>query len=126
MKTKMIITILIVIVFSFNTNAQNENKSNKDKKQSGYANVEAIKTYERVAEKGYKSIDIFRKLGDSHYFNGDMEKAAKWYGELFAMTTDLESVYYYRYSDALKYIGNNDKSNEMFEKFNVLSEIDNK
>jgi tetratricopeptide (TPR) repeat protein len=124
MKKKMSFTILIVIIFSFSTYAQNEKKIINDKKQSRFANVEAIKTYERVAEKGYKSIDMFQKLGNAHYFNGDMEKAAKWYGELFSMTTDLESVYYYRYSHALKSIGENDKSNVMFEKFNVLSEMD--
>ncbi|UQD57113.1 tetratricopeptide repeat protein [Flavobacterium sp. K5-23] len=126
MKTKMTISILIVLVFSLYSQAQNGNKTINDNKQTNYTNFEAIKTYERVAEKGYKSIDIFRKLGDSHYFNGDMTKAAKWYGELFIMTTNLESVYYYRYSDALKQTGNNDKSKEMFEKFNELSEVDNR
>jgi hypothetical protein len=28
----------------------------------GYAYVDAIKTYERIAEKGYKSVDLFQKL----------------------------------------------------------------
>lgn len=91
------------------------------KKQGEYASVMMINTYERVAEKGYKSIDIFRQLGNKFYFNDELEKAARWYEELFAMTSDLEAEYYYRYSASLKAIGENGKANEMLEIFNQLS-----
>jgi hypothetical protein len=39
----------------------------------------------RVAEKGYKS-EIFQKLGNAFYFNDELDKAARWYAELFAIT----------------------------------------
>lgn len=91
------------------------------KKQGGYAYVVMIKTYERVAEKGYKSVDIFQKLGNAFYFNDELDKAARWYGELFAMTPDLDVEYYYRYAASLKAIGENDKANEMLARFNQLS-----
>jgi hypothetical protein len=39
-----------------------------------------------LADKGYKSVDMFQKLGNAYYFNGKLEKAAQWYGELFTMT----------------------------------------
>lgn len=91
------------------------------RKKGDYAYVTMIKTYERVAEKGYKSVDIFQKLGNAFYFNDELGKAARWYGELFAMTSDLEPEYYYRYSSSLKAIGENEKANEMLEKFNQLS-----
>lgn len=58
-----------------------------DKVNEKYAYVDVTNTYERVAAKGYKSVDLFKKLGDSYYFNSNYEKAAKWYGELFAMRT---------------------------------------
>lgn len=95
------------------------------KKQSGYAYVVMIKTYERIAEKGYKSVDIFQKLGDAFYFDDEMDKAARWYGELFAMNPALEAEYYYRYSHSLRAIGQNEKSNEMLEKFSKLSGSNN-
>jgi tetratricopeptide (TPR) repeat protein len=90
-------------------------------KQVGYASVSMIETYERVAEKGYKSIDIFQKLGNAFYFNDELDKAARWYGELFAITSDLKQEYYYRYSASLKAIGENEKANEMLARFNQLS-----
>jgi hypothetical protein len=45
------------------------------------------KTYERVAEKGYKSIC---SKSWAYYFNG-LEKT-QWYGELFAMTTESNQL----------------------------------
>jgi len=83
-----------------------------------YAFVFMIKTYERIAEKGYKSVEMFQKLGNSYFFNSEMEKAARWYCELFEMSNDLDSEYYYRYAKSLKAIGENDKANEILAKFN--------
>ena len=40
-----------------------------------------------------------------------MGKAAKWYGELFAMTTDLDAIYYDQYAKSLYAIGENEKAN---------------
>ncbi len=74
-----------------------------------------------MAEKGYKSVDMFKKLGNSYYFNAEMDKAAKWYGELFAMTCDLEPEYYNQYAQSLIFIGENDKANEMLEKLKQKS-----
>jgi hypothetical protein len=39
----------------------------------------------------------------AYYFNG-LEKT-QWYGELFAMTTEVEPAYYYRYAQSLRSIG---------------------
>ena len=47
-----------------------------------------------------------------------MTKAAKWYGELFAITTDLDPVYYNQYAKSLYAIGENDKACTIIEKLN--------
>ncbi|MBP2282211.1 outer membrane protein OmpA-like peptidoglycan-associated protein/tetratricopeptide (TPR) repeat protein [Flavobacterium sp. CG_23.5] len=119
MKNYILLYITIVSVFSCNIYSQKARVTAADKKYDNYAYVDAIKTYERVAEKGYKSVDMFKKLGNAYYFNGELDKAAKWYSELFAMSTetDLEAEYYYRYAQSLRSIGQNDKANEMLEKF---------
>jgi outer membrane protein OmpA-like peptidoglycan-associated protein len=93
--------------------------NNADKKYDGYAYINAIKTYEKVALKGYKSEDLFKKLGNSYYFNSEFESAAKWYGELFDMNTSVESEYYYRYAQCLKSIGETAKANKLMDEFNV-------
>lgn len=84
--------------------------------------VNVVHVYERVLEKGYKSIFMFKEVANHYYFKNQMEKAAKWYEELFAMTNDLEPIYYFRFGDALRKIGKADEGNSMVEKFNKLME----
>ena len=119
MKNSILLYITIISVFSFNLYSQKARVTAADKKYDSYAYVDAIKTYERVAEKGYKSVDMFKKLGNAYYFNSELDKAAKWYGELFAIAvdTDLEAEYYYRYAQSLRSISQNDKADEMLQKF---------
>lgn len=126
MKNYITLYLTIVSVFSFNCYSQKARLASADKKYDSYAYINAIKTYERVAEKGYKSADMFQKLGNAYYFNAELEQAAKWYGELFAMTSEVEPVYYYRYAQSLRSIGENKKANEMLEKFNQLSGNDSR
>jgi hypothetical protein len=91
-------------------------------KNTGYVSINPLKTYERVAEKGYKSIEMFQKLGNAYFFNEKLKEAVRWYGELFAMTTDLEPVYYYRYAQSLIFTGENEKGDEMMDKFDEMLE----
>lgn len=79
----------------------------------GVAYIDILDNYERVVEKGYKSIDIFKRLGNKYYFKGELEKAAKFYSELFVMTSDLDPEYYYRYAQSLISIRKNDTANKM-------------
>ncbi len=97
-----------------------------DKKFDGYAYIDAIKTYERVAKKGYKSEELFKKLGDAYYFNSEFENAAKWYGEMFAMNPSPAAEYYYRYAQCLKSIGETDKANKILDEFNAKYKNDSR
>ncbi|MES2573747.1 MAG: OmpA family protein [Bacteroidota bacterium] len=126
MKNFTLLYITILSVFSFNSYAQKAKIASADKKYDSYAYIDAIKTYERVAEKGYKSADMFQKLGNAYYFNAELEKAAKWYDELFAMAPDQESEYIYRYAQSLKAVGQTDKANQMMEKFYQKAGNDNR
>lgn len=83
--------------------------------------VDIIKTYEGVVEKGFETLDILKKLANSFFFNNELEKAEKYYTKLFFKTTDLEPEYYYRYSVALKSIGQTQKADEFLKKFKQLS-----
>jgi outer membrane protein OmpA-like peptidoglycan-associated protein/tetratricopeptide (TPR) repeat protein len=126
MKNNILFYITIISVFSLNIYSQKARVAAADKKYDNYAFVSAIKTYERVADKGYKSADMFQKLGNAYYFNGELEKAAQWYGELFAMTSEVEPAYYYRYAQSLRSIGENDKANQIMEKFDKMSGNDSR
>lgn len=114
--------LLLLFIFCFEVYAQNENYVT-DKIGEKYAYVDVTKTYEKVAAKGYKSIDLFQKLGNSSYAICNLDKAAKWYGELFAMTYDLDPMYYYRYAESLRYISQNEKADALLERLKRKSAI---
>lgn len=79
--------------------------------------IDVVKTYAKVLDKGYKSIDMLTKVGDRAYFDGDLATAAKYYSELFSMTKNLDPVYYYRYAQSLKAINQMGKADEMIKLF---------
>jgi outer membrane protein OmpA-like peptidoglycan-associated protein/tetratricopeptide (TPR) repeat protein len=118
MKNKIIYLVLLAITTA-NIYSQTGKVKKAEKEYDKYAYIDAIKTYERIYEKGYKSPDMLQDLGNAYYFNGELEKSAKWYGELFTMTEDLEPEYFYRYSQSLRAIKEYAKADAMMVKFNT-------
>lgn len=123
---KKYLYISLLLVGTFLSNAQEAKVKRADKAYEKFAFIDAIKTYETVAENGYKDAEMFKKLGNSYYFNSEFDKANKWYEELFAMGTVSEPEYYYRYSQTLKSVNNYQKANEMLDQFNKLSGNDHR
>lgn len=123
---KKIIYSTLVFIITMNNYSQKAKEAKADKEYDQYAYVDAIKTYERLFEKGYKSVDMLQKLGDSYYFKGDLDNAAKYYGELFALTQEVAPEYYYRYSQSLKAVKNYKKADEMLSIFNQKSGNDSR
>jgi outer membrane protein OmpA-like peptidoglycan-associated protein len=124
MKTKLIACVAFLSLISLHGNAQQAKIKAADKEYASYAYIDAIKTYEQVAAKGYKSVDLFQKLGNAYYFNSEMTEANKWYTALFDLNETLEAEYYYRYSQTLKSVGDYDKANEMLSKFSDMNKTD--
>ncbi|WP_264547917.1 OmpA family protein [Flavobacterium sp. N2820] len=119
--------ILLLFVLSISSGfAQKIKLSSADKKYDNLAYIDAIEIYEGVAEKGYKSVDLFQKLGNSYYFNANLLEANRWYSELFALGQDVAPEYYFRYSQTLKSIGDYTKANEYLTKFSQKTAADNR
>lgn len=114
---KRIIFSTIIAFVTFSAFAQEKTIKKGNKEYDKYAYFEAKDIYEKVANKGHKSVDLFQKLGDSYYFNADLVKANKWYTELFAMNETVDSEYLYRYAQTLKATGDFKKSDEYLQKF---------
>jgi outer membrane protein OmpA-like peptidoglycan-associated protein len=128
MKVIKITLMLSFIALSFNpiySQSRTIEKGNKLFKNYAYDN--AIKVYSRAIENEEEGLDLFANLADSYYQNADMENAAKWYEEL--MNFDLPSVkgeYYFRYSQALKALGEYTKSDLWLERLSTLNADDSR
>ncbi|WP_353147215.1 OmpA family protein [Flavobacterium sp.] len=97
------------------------------KANSNYENfqyIDAIKMYEKVVEKGYKSVELFSKLADSYYFQSKLKEANNWYDKLFSLNEKLKSEYYFRYAQTLKAVGDYKKADVMMDVFNQVNSSD--
>lgn len=91
-----------------------------------FVKIDILDTYTNVLDKGYRSIDMLKKVADKSYFENDFETSAKYYGELITLDPEIETVYYYRYAESLKAINQIDKANEamlLFESKNTANDI---
>ena len=120
---KIKITIVVLLVASI-VNAQKAQLATANKKFDNLAYVDAISIYEGVAKKGFKSIDLFEKLGDANYFNANLKDANKWYSELFALNQKVDAEYYYRYAQTLKSVGDYTKADEYLKSFAQINADD--
>jgi hypothetical protein len=127
--------LFIVLALSLNTFAQKSNKIPSDIKKEkaipakptnpkekvtvpAFTKIKIIENYERVLEKGYKTEAMLQVVADYRFFAEDMVAAAKWYEQLFEFCPDeLEAVYYYRYAESLKSIGQTEKAKDMMVLF---------
>ena len=125
MKTPKII-IAALLFCNFLVNAQETKINRAGKNYDKFAYVDAIKTYEKVANKGHKSVELFEKLGNAYYFQSKLEEANKWYSELFAMNETVDNEYYFRYAQTLKSVGDYKKADQMMTLFNQKNQLDSR
>ena len=98
------ITLFIIVLLSINGLYAQKSKIEKaNKNYDKYAYIDAREVYLRVVEAGYTSAEIYKKLGDTYYYNSDYQKASIWYSKLVAEFPDeAEAEYYYRAAQSLK------------------------
>ncbi|MCB0457898.1 MAG: PD40 domain-containing protein [Flavobacteriaceae bacterium] len=106
------------------TESKNQEKGNLD--YNDYAFMDAREHYIKAVESGYRSKEVLAKLGDSYYFNGEYQDAAKWYGAMFEYDSDVENEYLHRYATSLKSLGRYATSDRIMEILNERYAQDNR
>ena len=95
-------------------------KANEMYKNFSY--VDAIKIYERIAQKGFVNQEMLESLGNSYYYNAEYKKALPWYEQLFEEDKyKVKPEYYYRYAQTLKSVGDYTQADKMMAKFVELT-----
>ncbi|SDH05664.1 OmpA family protein [Psychroflexus sediminis] len=120
------IFFLLSLLFFGVVNAQIDKLKEADEMFEGYAFIDAQKIYLEVAKSGYESENLFKKLGDSYYFNNDQESALEWYQKLYELNPKLPKEYLFRYAQALKSAKRYDMSDQIMLEFDALNENDSR
>jgi outer membrane protein OmpA-like peptidoglycan-associated protein len=116
MKTYKIIICLLCFSISIGSFSQVGKLEKANLKYDKYDYIDARQIYLKVVDNGYKSAEIYRKLGDTYYFNSEYIGAAKWYYNLIkefpdeATTTD-----YFRTAQCLKTTNQPEESKKLME-----------
>ena len=73
----ILLYVALNCIFSLDVNAQDSKFFVNEKISDKRVYVDIMKTYERFAEKGYISVDLFKKLGNSYHYKTVFDKVAK-------------------------------------------------
>ncbi|WP_053971047.1 OmpA family protein [Mangrovimonas sp. ST2L15] len=120
---KLNIFILIAMIGCLVGYSQNAATETADRYYQNFEFVRAIKSYEKLVEKGKGDEYVYRQLAEANYNILNTEEAEKWYYKVLESTPgDAEIVY--KYSQMLKANGKYDRSNEYMRKFAELKPND--
>ncbi|WP_125723031.1 OmpA family protein [Flavobacterium ustbae] len=113
---KRTITILALLVIQM-TFSQTKNKTADALFDKMYY-IEAAKSYEISINSGDSSKEMLQRIGDAHYFNTQMSRAAKWYGKLIAeYPNEVAPEYLFRYAQSLQGIQNYELAKKWMKAF---------
>jgi outer membrane protein OmpA-like peptidoglycan-associated protein len=109
--------IAIVLLLPIGILAQNRALQKAEKTFTKEAYVSAIQIYERLANKGMGSEQIYEKLGDANYFNANYVQAEQWYTKRYELKGTFPKEFLYRYGQSLKSAGKTQKANEIMAQY---------
>ncbi len=92
----------LLLFFSVSVFCQKQQLSNANTKHENLAYYESVEIYKKLLKKGYRSAEVYQKIGDSYYFNGDYKAATSYYKSLFGLKKPVSAEYYFRYVQSLK------------------------
>ncbi len=104
MKLYLKICVLILFISGAQDIYSQKSKLRKAEKQyEKFAYINAQDIYLQVVENGYTSAEIFKRLGNTYYFNSDYKNAALWYDRLLKeFPNEAEAEYYFRAAQSFK------------------------
>jgi outer membrane protein OmpA-like peptidoglycan-associated protein len=109
--------IALLLLLPMGLFAQEKTIKKADKKFDSEAYVSAIQIYERLANKGMGSEQIYEKLGDANYFNAKYVQAEQWYAKRYELKGTFPKEFLYRYAQSLKSAGKNDQAKQIMAQY---------
>ena len=106
---KKLYTTLLFILIGVSAFAQSSELKKANKLYLQRAYMDASDAYRLVANKDQ---EVLEKLGNSYFFTNRMANAEQTYRDLFLKFQNIDPVYKFRFSHALRAVGKNDEAAE--------------
>jgi len=101
--------------------AQNNKIEKANETYNKFAFIEAGKLYKNLVGKGNSSLEVFTKLGNCYYFNGQYPEAAESYSKVFNSGQSADAEFYFRYAQALNNIKKYDEASAVIKKYYIVT-----
>nr|WP_294789163.1 OmpA family protein [uncultured Flavobacterium sp.] len=101
--------------------AQGKKLEKADKEYNELAFKKAAKLYEEIVENGNPSNDVYLKLGNCYYYNGNYKEAATPYSKILNTSKGLDDEYYFRYAQALNSLEKYDEAASVLKTYYSLA-----
>ena len=73
--------------------------------------INLAKVYEQLVKEGYGSQEVYLKLANEHYFQGNYQSAKKWFEKVFEEASPTDKKLIFRYKQTLKALKLSSKGN---------------
>src|SRR4030095_10039334 len=120
---RLYISLSFALISSTALMAQNKHTQKADKLYSQLNYIDASKEYLKLVDKEADKKYIYKQLAECNYKMGNMVEAANWYGKLTA-TPLQDAEVYYKYAQALRINGKNEKAKKQMQMFASLAPND--
>ena len=109
--------IALLLLLPMGLLAQNRTLKKAEQTFTKESYVSAIQIYERLANKGMGSEQIYEKLGDANYFNANYVEAEQWYTKRYELKGTFPKEFLYRYGQSLKSAGKNNQATQIMAQY---------
>ncbi len=109
--------IALLLLLPMGLLAQNRTLKKAEQTFTKESYVSAIQIYERLANKGMGSEQIYEKLGDANYFNANYVAAENWYTKRYELKGTFPKEFLFRYGQSLKSAGKEKQAQEILAQY---------
>lgn len=121
-KIKIALVLLCICIMQVgNMNAQDKKIEKANEEYNKFAFVEAAKLYKKLVDKGNTSLEVYTKLGNSYYFNGQYSDAAESYSKVFNSGQHADPEFYFRYAQALNNAKKYNEASVVMKKYYTMT-----
>lgn len=120
-------TIILTLVFGFLSllsHGQNKKLKKANQKYDQFEYIDATEIYQQVAESGFTSEELLRRLSNGLFFNSKYEASVKWFEKLYDLKNGkLTSKELLRYAQSLRSVGKEEEAKRVYNEFLKTSAV---